>query len=76
MSLYQKEHDLADHHFNEPGMSFESWKRQLIKVTSEQTKIPESEIKINDQSAALWYHDGFTPYQTFRETYGCENDCE
>lgn len=75
---YKSEADQYHHHFGsgEPVMSFEEWKAQLISVTAKQTGLPESEIKINDESAASWYRDGFTPYQTFRETYSNENDCE
>lgn len=60
----------------EGGMSYEQWKAQLIEVTAKETGRPAHEIKINDDGARSWFEDGFTPYQTFRETYQNEQDTE
>lgn len=55
-------------------LSFEAWKAELIRTTAKETRLQESEIKINDQEAREWYEGGFTPYVTFRETWQNEND--
>lgn len=52
------------------------WKNELIEVTAKETGEDVSTIKINDTEARQWFDDGFTPYQTFRETYSTENDGE
>lgn len=57
-------------------ITYEQWKADLIVVTADYTGRKESEIKINDEEAIKWFNDGFTPYQTFRETYQNENDGE
>jgi len=55
-------------------MSFDEWKAELIKVTARATGQSETAIKISDPDALIWYNDGFTPYQCFRETWNMEND--
>lgn len=56
-----------------PYITYEQWSAMLIKITAENTGQKEEDI-ILGSGAPLWYHDGFTPYQTFRETYQMEND--
>jgi hypothetical protein len=53
-----------------PVMTFEEWKQELINETAKHTGRDASTIKIDDREAKVWYDDGFTPYCTFRETYG------
>lgn len=54
--------------------TYDEWKAELIKVTARATGKSEREIRISDGDARMWYNDGFTPYQCFRETWDMEND--
>lgn len=49
-----------------------TWKAELIRITKEKTG--ESGVRINDEEAVKWYNDGFTPEQTFRETWQSDGD--
>lgn len=49
-----------------------TWKAELIRITKEKTGEPV--VKINDIEAVKWYNDGFTPEQTFRETWQSDGD--
>lgn len=53
---------------------FMKWLADLKQVASDSTNTPIEEIKINSDSAYVFYKDGFTPYQCFRETWQVEND--
>jgi hypothetical protein len=55
--------------------AFKAWINELIRVTGEEIGEPETAIKINMSEARKWFDDGFTPYQTFRETFNNEDDC-
>jgi len=59
---------------NLPETPYAEWRKQLIDVAKEKTG--NADFRINDAEAFRWWKDGFTPYQTFRETYSNENDSE
>lgn len=54
--------------------SYESWKAELIRVTASETNTNESEIKLNEEGAKSFYDEGWTPYYTFRETWGGDGE--
>lgn len=54
--------------------SYEDWKAELIRVTASETNKYESDIKINDEGAKSFYDGGWTPYYTFRETWGGDGE--
>jgi hypothetical protein len=55
-------------------VSYDEWKKELIQVTARATGQSEKSIKISEPDAKMWYNDGFTPYQCFRETWDMEDD--
>lgn len=55
---------------------FQDWLDQLKQVTADKLGIEPSEVRINSDAAYEWYKSGFTPAQTFRETWNNENDTE
>lgn len=54
---------------DKPKLPYHKWKAKLIAITVKETGLEKSKIKINDEGAFQWWHDGFTPYVTFRETF-------
>jgi hypothetical protein len=55
------------------GVTFGQWKALLIEVATNNTT---QDFAINEAEALKYYQDGFTPWQTFRETWSNENDSE
>lgn len=51
-------------------MTYEEWKAELIRITSEETGTPVHEIKIRDSEGMKWYESGTHPYYCFREQWG------
>lgn len=49
-----------------------TWLAELRRITEESTGCKK--FSINSAEARKFYDDGFTPYQTFRETWSNEND--
>ena len=60
---------LLDLQTDKPKLSFEEWKAELIRITAEETGKSANDIRLGE-GAREWYDDGFSPYATFRETYG------
>jgi hypothetical protein len=54
--------------------NFDDWKKELFAITLKETQC--TNIKLNEESCREWFESGATPYQTFRETWNNENDCE
>lgn len=55
-------------------VKFITWLKDLHGLFKDATGDPE--FRLNTKEARQWFEDGFTPYQTFRETYQNENDGE
>lgn len=51
---------------------FMPWMQELHGLYKDATGDPE--FRLNTKEARKWFDDGFTPYQTFRETFNMEND--
>jgi hypothetical protein len=47
--------------------TFDEYIEELINITSQQTGVPKSEIKINKEAAKEYFDDGIPPYFCFRE---------
>jgi hypothetical protein len=55
-------------------ISFEQWKLELMILADKNSKIQG--VCINDEPAREWYDSGFSPEETFRETWENDNDNE
>lgn len=51
-------------------VTFDEWKRKLVKIIVRETGQQEHEIKLKEAECLQCYNDGMPPYFAFRESFG------